>query len=142
MLMRLNALILNNATLIRQFSKFAVIGLLGFAVDSTFLYFGIHALDLTHVEAGFFSFPFAVTFTWIGNRIFTFRHAKHLPAAEQLTKFVIVCLIGLFFNRGTYALLDTYVPFIHTNWIIGLVAGTAVSMFFNFFASRKHVFGL
>ena len=89
----------------RQFFKFGIVGGVGFVIDSAFLYLGIYALGLDRVPAGLFSFPFAVTATWIGNRLFTFRHAQHIPALQQLAKFAAVCAVGLVFNRGTYSLL-------------------------------------
>ena len=125
----------------RQFVKFGMVGVVGFAVDSAMLYVGIDGLGLKPVAAGFFSFPFSVTTTWIGNRLFTFRHAPKTPAARQLAKFAGICAVGLVFNRGTYSLLVSLVPLIYANPIIGLLAGTGVSMFFNFFTAKKHVFG-
>jgi putative flippase GtrA len=123
-----------------QFFKFGIIGFVGFIVDAAFLYVGIDALGLGRVAAGFFSFPFAVTATWVGNRLFTFRDASPMPAAKQLAKFAFICAIGLLFNRGTYSLLVTFVPFVYRYPVIGLLAGTSAGMFFNFFASKKHVF--
>jgi len=126
----------------RQFFKFGIVGVIGFAVDTAMLYFGIHLLDLTRVEAGLFSFPFAVSSTWIGNRIYTFRDAPPMPAVKQLAKFSFVCAIGLVFNRGTYTLLVSTIPVVFDYPVLGLLAGTVAGMFFNFFASRKHVFGV
>jgi len=126
----------------QQFFKFGIVGGLGFLVDSSLLYFGLDVLGLGKVSAGFFSFPFAVTFTWIGNRIFTFRGAPPTPPAQQLAKFAAVCAVGLVFNRGTYSLLVSFVPLVNAHPILGLLAGTAAGMFFNFYAARKHVFGM
>lgn len=131
--------LLHHATL-RQFVKFGIIGVLGFGVDSLMLYVGIDALGLSRVAAGYFSFPFAVIATWIGNRFFTFRDAKPMPAAKQFAKFLIVCAIGLTFNRGTYTLLVTQSAFVYAHPVIGLLAGTCAGMFFNFFAAKRHVF--
>jgi putative flippase GtrA len=125
----------------RQFFKFGVIGVLGFGVDSAFLYLGIYAFGLSRIAAGLFSFPFAVFSTWFGNRIFTFRNAPQMPAAQQLAKFAAVCAVGLVFNRGTYTLLVTYVPLVYAHPVLGLLAGTCTGMFFNFFVARRHVFG-
>jgi putative flippase GtrA len=125
----------------QQFFKFGIVGAVGFVVDSAFLYFGIYALGFGRVTAGLFSFPFAVTATWIGNRHFTFRDAPPMPAVQQLAKFAAVCAVGLVFNRGTYSLLVSTVPFVYDHPIIGLLAGTGAGMFFNFFAARRHVFG-
>lgn len=123
-----------------QFFKFGIVGGVGFVIDAAMLYFGIYALGLGRIGAGLFSFPFAVTVTWIGNRAFTFKDAQPKPAMKQLTAFFVVCAIGLVFNRGTYSFLVSAVPLIHDYPIIGLVAGTGVGMFFNFFAAKKHVF--
>ncbi|MFA5040701.1 MAG: GtrA family protein [Bdellovibrionales bacterium] len=126
----------------RQFFKFGVVGVIGFIVDAVMLYVGIHGLGLGRIAAGLFSFPFAVTATWIGNRLYTFSEAARVPAMKQLTKFAVVCAIGLVFNRGTYSLMVCFLPFVYDYPIIGLLGGTAAGMFFNFFAARRHVFGM
>lgn len=130
---------INRATII-EFLKFGVVGVVGFIVDTIFLYLGIYSLGLSRVAAGFFSFPFAVTSTWIGNRLFTFRHVNHEPMAKQWAKFAVVCAIGIVFNRGTYTLLVSTIPLVYDYPVLGLVAGTGVAMFFNFFASKRLVF--
>lgn len=129
-----------NHPVMRQFMKFGLVGLGGFVVDTAFLYIGIHALDLGRVAAGFFAFPFAVTFTWIGNRLFTFGHMEHEPMAKQWAKFASVCAVGIIFNRGTYTAMVSTLPFVYDYPVIGLLGGTAAGMFFNFFASKKLVF--
>ncbi|MDE2029703.1 MAG: GtrA family protein [Alphaproteobacteria bacterium] len=126
----------------RQFFKFGIVGALGFCIDTAFLYAGIYAMGLSRVAAGLFSFPFAVTFTWFGNRTFTFRKAAPPPPAQQWAKFAAVCVVGLVFNRGTYSLLVMFVPVVYAHPILGIIAGTGVGMLFNFFLSRKHVFGM
>ncbi len=125
-----------------QFFKFGVVGFVGFIVDTVMLYAGIGVLGLGRTAAGLFSFPFAVTTTWIGNRLFVFTEAPPMPAARQLAKFAFVCALGLVFNRGTYAALVNTSSFVYDYPVLGLVAGTAAGMFFNFFAARKHVFGM
>ncbi len=125
---------------VRQFIKFGLIGVAGFVVDTLFLYIGIDALGLGRVAAGFFAFPFAVTFTWIGNRLFTFNDIEHEPMSKQWAKFASVCTVGIVFNRGTYTLLVKTVPFIHAYPFIGLFAGSLAGMFFNFFAAKRVVF--
>jgi putative flippase GtrA len=124
-----------------QFFKFGIVGGLAFGVDAAMLFVGINLLGLGRIGAALFSFPFAVTFTWIGNRLFTFRDTVQMAAAQQWAKFAVVCAIGLIFNRGTYSLLVSTVPFIYAHPILGLMAGSIAGMFFNFFAARRHVFG-
>ena len=125
----------------RQFFKFGLVGLAGFVVDWGMLHVGIDRLGLGRIAAAFFSFPFAVMATWLGNRLYTFRGARHMPMGQQLVRFAMICFVGLVFNRGTYSLLVEYVPLAHQFPVLGLLGGTCAGMFFNFFASRKHVFG-
>jgi len=123
-----------------QFVKFGIVGGAGFVVDVAFLYIGIEALSLGRVAAGFFAFPFAVTFTWLGNRLFTFRDHAHEPMAKQWAKFAAVCAVGIVFNRGTYTLMVSAIPLVYAYPFLGLLGGTAAGMLFNFFASKRLVF--
>lgn len=123
-----------------QFCKFGIVGALGFALDSALTYGGIYGLGLGRVTAGLGSFPITVTFTWFGNRIFTFRRAPRERMGAQWMRFFVTCAVGLVFNRGTYSFLVTSVPFIYDYPVFGLLAGTAAGMFFNFFMARKLVF--
>ncbi|HAX92110.1 MAG TPA: GtrA family protein, partial [Rhodospirillaceae bacterium] len=81
-----------------------------------------------------------VTVTWIGNRLFTFKDHDHEPMAKQWAKFASVCAVGIVFNRGTYTLMVSLIPFVYDYPVLGLLGGTAAGMFFNFFASKKLVF--
>lgn len=124
----------------KQFFKFGVVGFFGFFVDAGFLHVGLDWLGLNHYAAAFFSFPFAATFTWFGNRLFTFRDKTEGSAHAQWMRFLSVCAGGIVLNRGTYSLLTATVPLVYTYPTLGLLAGTAAGMFFNFFLSRKLVF--
>lgn len=123
-----------------RFLKFGLVGGVGFLADALFLYIGIYAFGMDRVPAGFFAFPFAVTVTWIGNRLYTFGDQEHEPMAKQWSKFALVCVVGVVFNRGMYSLLVSTIPFVYDYPIIALFAGSLSGMFFNFFASRKIVF--
>ena len=125
---------------VREFVKFGLVGVGGFVVDTAGLYFGIGVLGLGRVAAGLFAFPFAVTATWIGNRLFTYGHKDHEPMAKQWAKFASVCALGLVFNRGTYSLMVSTIPLVYNYPVLGLLGGTAAGLFFNFFASKKLVF--
>lgn len=124
-----------------QFIKFGTVGLVGFVFDTALVYFFIFLLDLTRVGAGLLAYPFTVSLTWIGNRLFTFKDSDHEPMAKQWSKFALVCAVGIIFNRGTYSLMVSTIPFVYEYPVLGLLGGTAAGMFFNFFASRKIVFG-
>jgi putative flippase GtrA len=116
--------------LIIEFIKFGTVGVFGFGVDTGLLYVGIDLLGLTRIA----------TFTWFGNRIFTYGHKTHDSIGTQWGKFLIVCAFGLVFNRGTYSLLVTHVPIAFEFPVLALLGGTATGMVFNFFAVRRLVF--
>jgi putative flippase GtrA len=126
--------------LIVQFLKFGVIGVIGFGVDVAMFHVGFDLLGFGHYWSSYFSFPFAVTATWIGNRLFTFKGQNSGSAPAQWMRFFAVCAIGFFLNRGTFSLLTYAVPLVYVHPVLGLLAGTGVAMFFNFFFARKLVF--
>jgi len=136
----LNGPLAKHRAVIVDFLKFGVVGGVGFVVDAAFVYGAIYGFGWGRVAAGFFAYPFAVTVTWIGNRLFTYGHLEHEPMAKQWVKFAAVCAVGIVFNRGTYALCVSFVPFLYAYPVLALVVGTGVGMFFNFFASKKLVF--
>ena len=126
--------------IIIQFSKFALIGVVGFVVDFSFFHLGLDVLGFGHYYSALFSFPFAVTATWIGNRSFTFRGQSKHKVHQEWARFALVCLVGLVLNRGTFMLLTATVSLVYEYPVLGLIGGTAMAMFFNFFGSKKLVF--
>jgi putative flippase GtrA len=125
----------------QQFIKFAIVGFGGFAVDFLMLTFAIEVLRLGHYTAAFFSFPFALCATWLGNRSFTFRGKAQHGWQQELMRFIAVCIVGLIINRGTYSAVITLIPFAYSHPTLGLMVGTVAGMVFNFFLSKRHVFG-
>jgi putative flippase GtrA len=123
-----------------QFLKFGTVGFFGFFIDYGFYHVGFDIVGLNHDESALFSFPFAATFAWIGNRTFTFRGEHKGHPGMQWMRFVMVASIGIVFNRGTFTLLTHTVPLVYRYPVLGLLAGTGAGMFFNFFFSRRHVF--
>jgi putative flippase GtrA len=123
-----------------QFLKFGTVGFFGFFIDYGFYHVGYDILGFNHYESALFSFPFAGTFAWIGNRTFTFRGNHKGHAGVQWMRFLMVAFVGIIFNRGTFSILTATVPLVYKYPVLGLLAGTGAGMFFNFFFSRRHVF--
>jgi putative flippase GtrA len=138
--MPLSSLLETHRPTILQFAKFGTIGFVGFFIDLGFFHIGLDVLGLGHYGSALFSFPFAASFGWFGNRHFTFRGKREGTAHAQWMRFLTVCGIGLVLNRGTFSLLTATVPIVYTYPILGLLAGTGAGMFFNFFFSKKLVF--
>lgn len=123
-----------------QFSKFGVVGALAFLVDLGFFQIGLDYFGFSKYLSALFSFPFAVTFSWLGNRTFTFRGEHQGSMHAQWLKFFSVCAIGLVLNRGAFSFLVYNFSVVDRYPVLGLVAGTAVGMFFNFIFARRLVF--
>jgi putative flippase GtrA len=121
--------------------RFAVIGALGMPVDWTALQSLIHfgaSRDVARPIAWFC----AATFTWIGNRYFTFsaQRARGVAVFHEWLRFLGANSIGGVANVATFFLLTHFAssPFSNTN--IAFVCGVLVGLVFNFTLSRKVVF--
>lgn len=125
-----------------QFLKFGIVGGIGFLVDTGVLYTCMYLLGMGPYSGRVVSFIVAASTTWICNRLFTFKgHESDDAAHVQWAKFVVVSMGGFVFNYGAYALLIATIPLVHEHPVIGVAAGSIAGMFFNFFVSKKVVFG-
>ncbi|MER2520073.1 MAG: GtrA family protein [Bdellovibrionales bacterium] len=123
-----------------QFLRFGLIGGLGFIVDVGFFHIALDILELGHYGSAVFSFPFAATFTWLGNRVFTFKDRNAGHAGAQWARFLAVCAVGFVLNRGTYSLMVMNLPLAHSYPVLALFGGTMAGMVFNFVFSKRLVF--
>jgi putative flippase GtrA len=124
--------------MIVQFLMFGTVGTAGFLVDTATVYALRYSLGL--YGAGMAAYVVAATVTWILNRLWTFRGLGSGPASQQWVRFLIVNLGGLVLNRGTYALLVTFVPLCAKEPVFATAAGAIAGMFVNFSLNRTMVF--
>jgi putative flippase GtrA len=124
-----------------RFLRFALVGTAGFVVNECVLFVALHLGGLNKYQAWFPAFAVAVTFTWWGNRMLTFREraATKNVALEWLT-FVLTNGLGAVANFGTYYGLVKYVPAPLGNPLLANVVGTLVGLVFNFTVSSRFVF--
>ena len=125
------------ATLV-QLMMFATVGLAGLAVDTAMVYALRGTLGL--YVAGLLSYLAAATVTWALNRLWTFRGLGSGPVHHQWARFLLVSLGGFVLNRGTYALLITFVALCAEQPVYAVAAGAIAGMFMNFSLSRAMVF--
>jgi putative flippase GtrA len=123
-----------------KFLRFAAVGAAGFFVDATILAIGL-GLGLDPYSARAFSYLGAATFTWWGNRTFTFSESASAerPALEW-GRFLAVNAVGAVVNYGVYAALVTFAPGALGNPFVALAAGSLSGLAFNFFGSRRFVY--
>ena len=121
-----------------QFLMFGTVGMAGFLVDTAIVYSLRRALGL--YGAGVVSYLVAATVTWILNRVWTFRGLGSQPMHEQWARFLVVNFAGFVLNRGTYAILVTFVALCAEQPVYAVAAGAIAGMFLNFGLSRTMVF--
>jgi putative flippase GtrA len=123
--------------------RFAMVGGVGFIVDTTVLAFNTHVLHLPFLLARAISISIAMVFTYLGNRNLTFAdrraHGARAILREWLT-FVAANSFGALVNYGVSVLVVYLLPAPLNDPFIGLVCGVAVGMVLNFTLSKKLVF--
>jgi putative flippase GtrA len=124
--------------MIAQFMRFGVVGLIGLVIDTATVYGLRYSLGL--YGAGLVAYFTSATVNWVLNRIWTFRGLGSGPAHRQWGMFLITNLAGFVLNRGTYAVLVTFVAAAAAQPVIATAAGSMAGMFVNFYMSRKVVF--
>jgi putative flippase GtrA len=121
-----------------QFFRFGIVGLVGLVIDTATVYGLRRSLGL--YGAGLVAYVTSATGNWILNRIWTFRGRGSGSARRQWGLFMITNLAGFVLNRGTYALLVTFVAAAADQPVIATAAGALAGMFVNFSLSRRLVF--
>jgi putative flippase GtrA len=121
-----------------QFLMFGTVGTLGWMVDTITVYSLRNTLGL--YGAGMVSYVVAASCTWLCNRLWTFRGHGSGPAHRQWARFLGANIFGFILNRGTYALLVTFVALCARQPVFATAAGAVAGMFVNFGLSRALVF--
>jgi putative flippase GtrA len=126
-----------------RFLRFGAVGSAGYVVDNLVLLAMIDLVGLDRYSGRVVSFLAAATFTWWGNRYFTFadRRARGLGgAAREWGRFILANAVGGLVNVGLYATIVKFAPSPFDNPFLALPFGVAAGLLFNFFFSRQLVF--
>jgi putative flippase GtrA len=126
-----------------KFIRFGAVGGAGFFVNEAALLVAKELLDLGNDAAWLFGFAVAVTFTWWGNRTFTFHEHKstgHTGILAEWARFVATNAFGAAANYAVYALLVRFAPWPVNVAYVALFFGVLVGLIFNFTLSKKLVF--
>jgi putative flippase GtrA len=123
----------------RQLALFAVVGGIGFAVDTSILYavrddLGLYAGRLV-------SFMCSVLVTWLLNRTFTF--ADRVSERSRWGEFgiyLLLMLAGGAVNYGTYAVMVTVFAWASEQPVWGVMAGSLAGLMLNFMSARTLLF--
>jgi len=125
------------------FLRFAVIGGLGLPVDAGVLWLLTGPAGLDPYSARIISWLCAATFTWAGNRYFTFAATRARGLAgtgREWLRFLAANAVGGLVNVGLYATLVKFAPPPLNDLFLALVIGVLAGLVFNFLLSKKLVF--
>jgi len=122
-----------------DFIRFASVGTLGLCWDTATVY-ALRGLTGLYI-AGAISYVVASTANWGFNRLWTFRTRVHGAAHVQWMKFIAANLIGFAVNRGTYFTLISIFILCHRQPVFAIIAGSVTGLCFNYFLSKRFVFG-
>jgi putative flippase GtrA len=125
---------LAGSALLRQLTKFALVGGVGFVVDTA----SFTLLRLTPafagspLKAGIISTILAIVANWVGNRYWTFGPHRSTRSAWEAVEFVAVSVLGMLVALGCLAvshyllgLTSLLADNISKN-VVGLVLGSAI----------------
>ncbi len=125
------------------FLRFGAVGAAGYVVDNSVLFAMLHLAGADPYSGRLVSFLAAATFTWWGNRNFTFHEQRALGplgAAKEWLRFLAANGVGGLVNLGLYASLVKFAPPPVNNPFLALPIGVLAGLVFNFFLSKKLVF--
>jgi putative flippase GtrA len=126
-----------------RFLRFGIVGAAGFLVNEAALFFALHVIGLNAYSGALFSFFVAVTFTWWGNRMLTFRNHAATGLAGVATEWATFAAangLGFGVNYAVYAALIGFAPWPLDNPFVALFCGTLAGFTLNFILSKKLVF--
>jgi putative flippase GtrA len=122
--------------------RFAVIGALGMPVDWSVLQLMVH-LGTGPYLGRVASWFCAASFTWAGNRYFTFAGTRArglVLTVKEWLRFLAANAVGGLVNVGLYSVLVRYSPPPFNDLTVALVCGVLLGLIFNFTLSKKVVF--
>ncbi|HUT22325.1 MAG TPA: GtrA family protein [Candidatus Bipolaricaulota bacterium] len=122
----------------RQFSKFALVGSIGTAIDFGILNLGVEILGLAVYLAATVSFFAAMTHNFLLNKYWTFsKNGCRAKFINQCFKYFSVSMVGLFINLGVMFVLIEGAGLWY-NW--AKVFATGLVIMWNFSINRQWTF--
>lgn len=121
---------------VRQFTKFALVGTLNTLIDYAVFAGLVFAVNIHYLVANVISFSLAATNSYLLNRRWTFR-SRNPAWRREAAKFFVVIVLGLGLNE---AILFLLVDFGHIHKLLAKAVGIAVVLFWNFLGTRLWAF--
>jgi len=125
---------------IQQLFIFAVVGSVGFVIDSLVLLLSLHVLMLGYYIGRILSYLVAASTTWILNRTYTFKVTNKKNIHLEWASFVSINLSGGLVNYGVYAILIWRFATFREFPVLGVALGSLSGLLVNFFFCKKFLY--
>lgn len=129
---------------VKELMKFGVVGALAFAINAVLVWVLMHTawFEDSHIKAKFVATVVAILFSWVANRLWTFREKRQENKRRELVQFLVANGIGLAIELGCLV-FSYYVLGLQSataSFISGTIIGTILGTVFRYFAYRFWVF--
>lgn len=129
---------------VKELMKFGVVGALAFVINAVLVLVLMHTpwFEDSHIKAKFVATVVAILFSWVANRLWTFREKRQADKRRELVQFLVANGIGLGIEMGCL-FFSYYVLGLQSataSFISGTIIGTILGTIFRYFAYRFWVF--
>jgi putative flippase GtrA len=126
----------------REVAKFGAVGGVAFVIDNGLTYYLMHGpMTDSEAKARFVGASVATIFSWIANRLWTFRHRRQANVLREFLMFILINGIGIGISTGFTALAKYGLGVTDKNLLFSAgVVGILVATVVRFFAYRFLVF--
>lgn len=119
---------------------FLFVGAIGFALDASILSILIFDLGWGHYVSRVVSFGVAVPFSWILNRMLTFRGSATANRTKEYSIYMIIQGAGALLNFAIYGTCIFFSAFMKNYPVVALAIGSVVALVFNYTALQRYAF--
>lgn len=129
---------------VKELMKFGVVGALAFVINASLTWILMHTpwFEDSHIKAKFVATVVAILFSWIANRLWTFRDKRQSDKRRELIQFLVANGIGMAIELGCL-FFSYYVLGLQSataSFVSGTIIGTILGTVFRYFAYRFWVF--
>jgi putative flippase GtrA len=124
----------------RELVLFGIGGVIGFIVDAGIVQLLVSGPGWNPYLARLLSFLCAATATWLFNRRYTFRSARHYSLRGEWVRYVFAMCGGFALNYAVYSTLVFHFEIVHRFPALGVAAGSLAGLVVNFASSRFWIY--
>jgi putative flippase GtrA len=131
---------IKNFLIVSRFIRFSIIGTFGYLIDIS-IFFAINELyELSVYFSRIISFVFAATFSWYGNRLFTFASSKKKRVLKEWIDYLYSMTPGAAMNYLVFLIIVFSFENTQVVLFFAFSIGVLVGLLINYNLAKKYVF--